>query len=811
MALRSRHSALATGALLLALAVTPSGAIVDTQSPVEGPPQNGPIPALPVANPPAGGFFVDWPDPFTGAPHVQEGNYSWAPNLVAPPVSTFGGTCQNMLPLGSLDTTFPTALVGHLGEALAESQLTVEQLFDSNGVADFLGAVQDFFDLLSVLPGSSPPTFSALPDVRECLSYTPVHARWLASQYKPKLIAYHPSPTPFREVRERGARLYCAAREAQFTQGDEGFSMGERAGFSVNVLGQQIDFFVTEPSLALDGPERFTGSGSNNGAQAFEIPLLLGTRITPIRGLGLPGFDEVRVPVSLLSADSELRNRAEPGQIIIGNPPFLALVQGHRKSYHTVTHADLIRSGSKGASLDGGKTELFRVGPLAVEIGFDISYRIGDLTPDDTRVISFPGFPAAREGRLWVQPGTGRRNHDGHWRLALPTLGIGRFTDIDVPTWIVDPDGTTDPFWREPLDLVFQPPLDIRLLHDDDHAVESDTTLEIAGSLGGELGGGFGPFEISLTVTGTLTGTVTQRFLLRDALHAQDQGGSRMTPITGLSLRSRQIGGADLMPATGTLRFHLSLPFPFDDINFDEQLFSIDAVTLASYDSDDDLPPTGADDRGSFRLGTGSLQGDVMKQPFVWSHLPGQTSQFASFPADVDACLADPTENPPTPPPCDGVPPAGGVPSAELCVYGPDNELEGLLGASLPPNVCSNIAGFAGGLALDPPEQECVQIYLEFLCSPVSKQQVLPGNFSEVVSHVLRLEDPDDQGAFANAIQFCVEAFGASTNAEAASVAQGFVATKPCLADGTLIDGTDILGAVNPGHAPPVVQGPPCH
>ena len=811
MARRFRHRALAAGALTLAFAVTPSRAIVDTKKPVQGPAQKNAIPALPVLNPPAGGFLIDWPDTFTGALFVQEGSYSWAPNLASPPVSTLGGTCQNSLPLPSLDTTFPTALVGHLGDALDESQLTVEQLFDSNGVADFLQAMKGFLDELSVLPGSTPPTFTPSPDVRQCLSYTPVHARWLASQYRPKLTTYDPSPTPFREIRERGARLYCAAREAQFAQGSTGFSMGERAGFSVNVLGRQIDFFVTEPSLALDGPERFTGTGLNDGAQAFEIPLLLGTRITPVRGLPLPGFDEVRVPVSLVSADSELRNLAEFGQIVVGSPPVLAVVPGYRKNYHTVTHADLIRSGSKGASLDGGATELFRVGPLAVEIGFDVSYQIGDLTPDDTRVLSFPGFPPARKGRLWAQPGTGLRNHDGPWRLALPPLAVGSFSGITTPTWIVEPDGTADPFWREPFNYTFPPPLDIRLLHNDDHAIESDTTLQIGGNLAGELGGEFGPFAVSLKVTGTLTGKVTQAFLLRDALQAQDQGSSRMTPATGLSVRSRQTGSADLTPATGKLHFHLSLPFPLDDIDFEEKLFSVDPVNLAHYNSDDDLPATAAGDRGSFRLGTGSLQGDVTKQPLVWSHLPDQTSKFASFPDGVDACLADPTENPPTPPPCNGVTPSGDVPSAELCVYGPDGALESLLGSVLPPQVCSNIGGFIGGLALNPDEGACVQTYLEFLCSPVSKQQPLPGNFSQVVSHVLRLEDPADQAALANVIQVCAQAFSASTSAEASSVAQDFIATKVCQTDGTLLDGADILGALNPMHAPPAMPGPPCH
>ena len=200
-----------------------------------------------------------------------------------------------------------------------------------------------------------------------------------------------------------------------------------------------------------------------------------------------------------------------------------------------------------------------------------------------------------------------------------------------------------------------------------------------------------------------------------------------------------------------------------------------------------------------------------MKKPLVWSHLPDQTTEFASFPDGVDACLADPTENPVTPLPCEGTAPSGDVPSAELCVYGPDSALEALLGSVLPPHVCSNIAGYIGGLTLNPDEGTCVQTYLEFLCSPVSKQQPLAGNYSEVVSHVLRLEDPADQAAFANVVQVCAQAFNASTSPEASLVAEDFIATKVCRVDGTLLDGADILGALNPNHAPPTMPGAPCH
>jgi hypothetical protein len=82
---------------------------------------------------------------------------------------------------------------------------------------------------------------------------------------------------------------------------------GGRVGFGVSILGQQIDFMVIEPSVGAQPSSQVLAPG--DGAQAFTIPLLLGTRITPIRGL-LPPLDEARVPVTFTTADTEVRTRA---------------------------------------------------------------------------------------------------------------------------------------------------------------------------------------------------------------------------------------------------------------------------------------------------------------------------------------------------------------------------------------------------------------------------------------------------------------------------------------------------------------------
>src|SRR5688572_17808049 len=180
------------------------------------------------------------------------------------------------------------ALATHLDGAIADGTSDLARL-------DF-GPMRDVFDLLDKVPGVdvniSGPTVSAT-------TYTPVRARWLRSQDGQSTGS---DPAGLDELRERGARLYCAARKAEANAGGRAISMGEKPAFSINVFGKKIDFLVVEPRLSFAGAKRHTGLGANDGAQAFEVPLLLGTRFTPVRGLGLPGLGETRAPLVLTSA-----------------------------------------------------------------------------------------------------------------------------------------------------------------------------------------------------------------------------------------------------------------------------------------------------------------------------------------------------------------------------------------------------------------------------------------------------------------------------------------------------------------------------
>lgn len=380
----------------------PARGEVDLAVPYEGPAKSGSLPLLDVD-----GVLFDAPPSAVGATSVHGGRFTLFSDTTAPP--GLDAVCPDLLPK-PFDTEAAPALALHWNEALAEADASVSKL---DG-----GSVQDFFDAfetaIEYLGGDV--DVKTGPTTQRCVSWQPVQGRFLRSQWmtsglqvpwKPsKFYAYHQQPTPFRELRERGARLYCAARTAQFAQGDAPHSMGERVGFSVNVLGATVDFLVVEPTMVLDGPERFTGDGAENGAQAFGVPMLLGTRITPIRGLPLPGFREVRVPVSLVTGDTEVRNASESGPVFMGSdfqcswkstPPYVVCAfiprfeTKYREDHLTITHLDALRTAQKYSTITG-ETEVMRIGPVAVELGFGVEYFFGVATPGNDRVLDLAGL-----------------------------------------------------------------------------------------------------------------------------------------------------------------------------------------------------------------------------------------------------------------------------------------------------------------------------------------------------------------------------------------------------------------------------------
>lgn len=725
--------------------------IVDTNNPVFGPSIFGAIPGLGL-----NGVVPGAAAAAITASDVHGGVYS---NGVDTAVAPGGDFAAWLASASGVPFSSTTAFVDRLNQTRTAAQTEMGKL----NPAYVLTAMS----LIGALPGAdvsipSNPTLSFS-------GYQPLRARWMKSQYLPAagddLFYQYADPSLFQEIRERGARLYCAARRAAFMQNATGkYSMGKQVAFGFKIFGQQIDFGVIEPTVIIDGPERYLGAGAvppNDGAQAFHVPFLFGTRITPISLL--PGLGEVRYPVVLSSGDSEVRTKSDYRTIFIGGAP----VDDYSRNYQTVTHADAISAAGEAASAKV-TFPLFNLGILHVDLGLQMDFGLGSpYTVDNDRLLAPSGWlPFAvgtpiRTGN-WSDP-----YHDYNWQAISAT----NFSIVGSP-----------PIMNLPMDA--NAPFLIRAYENDDHHVAGATLAGLGGSLSGGVGVNWGPIEVSLDVVGGLDGHVSLKQDIRDAALATPIDLPLSAPLAAVTVMPRSHAEANL---GAHVEFHFKLSLFIGSIDYRKTIVDFGTQSIANWDKD--WP-----EASRLRLGYGAPEGDPMKLPAVNSHLPGG-GPYGSFPPDVDACLAENTANPPVPPECDPRPPTSSPPQANVCVY----SNTGTGGA--PPNICADIetyiTTFYGGSS--PLQQQCARDTLIFVCSPVSKQQVWEGN--QVIAHIVDLANSAQANQFASIVQSCRMANPSGPPDTWFKNTFGFAA---CDNTATLLNPNDIITKL-----PPPISDPP--
>lgn len=820
---RSPWSAACLMGLTLLLGATPISAQVDPKNPYEGPTVAN-IPPLPGATGPLPDAPFNKKSPYD----VHEGVFTWGADLVTPGTICPDpwGTC----PKQWIDSFAPQPPLAFPYSFTASPAFKPRLVDDALGAAEThlagldAGALGDAFDLFDLLPGIPVKEPTARKDW--FMGYRPVRARWLKSQYVPtgevfwmieKKLTY-PDFAPLQDVRLRGARLYCAARRAQFVQGGNARSLGSRAGFSVDVFGHTLEFLVVEPTVALNGPMKFMTpldpGLQPDGAQAFIIPFAFGTRVTPIRGLGLPGLGEARVPVVLVTGDSEVRTQSRKRLIYeIGNSGLTAKSL-FTKEHHTVTHADAIASTGYYSEQEYFLDKRFPfliIGPLTVNALFELHFEVGTPSTRPGRVLEQAWWPnTPRSGHLYDNPDGFLAYHDGSWLLA-------KTREQAFFRWQVLPDGQTDTFWTDP--IVKLSPTDLRALTDDDHTFVSTTALTLTLGLEANVGLTAGPFEVNAFVKGGFTGLVAQHHVLRDALMAEGspQGfGGQMTPSTVVSVHPEQSAKVTFDGLEAGLTFDLELFV--DSIHFERTFMNVPGTTLADYNSIDTWDAS--DERYMLRVGTGSSQGAPMTKPAVYSHLPGG-SDFLSFIEDVPACLANPEPAPALKKPCPPTYDDGAPPHVNICVYGPSLSLVEKLGSAtglslpdLPQNACTALGTWPGSIGgFDIPEEvaECFRDLVTLLCQPNSSQ--FPWQNREVVSHIWNFDGPFGYSLQA-VMKQCVAAFqdpAVPVTPALADLLAEFVSVGPCDDFAHLYGDTNIVKAVNPSQAPTPKSGTTCN
>ncbi|MEP6864657.1 MAG: hypothetical protein ABJE66_28810 [Deltaproteobacteria bacterium] len=666
-------------------------------------------------------------------------------DLLASPDRLFWKEAPNFQPYLQAALTQADA---HMGELTLDSLHTAGDLLADIGFApEYTGPT---------------PQFAGYPVPRARW----MDARWLRPAGADLDTHYtYPAPYGLRAFPERGARLYCAAREVARNQTSG--SLGKQVLLPLSILGQELDIGVFEPTAFVNNPERIPSS-SSDGAQAFNVPFTLGIQITPVYPV-LPTLPELRYPLVLSTADSEIVTNVGRGLIVedrrcisfFGYPLCIPIVKDdYRYRYRTLAHADTALS--TGASMKSSvKIPVFWAGPLLVNLGINLGASVGQAIPprvsdthqyvSDDRLL-YLTIPPPGWGYSHREGATYEKYLDGFW------FGQSFVADDQDEHWDV---ASTDDDHNNSLagSVTLTPTNPLRpLVHaNDDHHVAPTSEILIGGGVEGVVGFDVSIATLEVKASGEVNGTLGLAHDVRDAVNVFTGLDGSALPIAGVTVTPVTYGHADLH-FNVNFHLHISLPWPLDDI--DVRYDIIDSTTPFAH-----FQNTWGEGH-KLRIGTESTLGDPTYAPAVPSQL-GTTPLFASFPPSaptdtfgrqsVTGCLADTTAVPAPPPPCKSRPAAGPPPETSNCVYMEFSpELDRCL--HIPP---------PGGNK----RQNCNNAMLTYMCGSVSKEQFYDDGTGEkfVLAHRLALNPPADPSdlhspdapdlvAFSLAVQKCADA-----------------------------------------------------
>lgn len=784
------------------------------------------------------GTPIEHPTGFVGIPAmVASGSWSDAPYAATGSSSVHGLTYTNGADLASgpipVATTDPTTWIAR---ARGGSEWANESTpaFDSRlraaweaGVGHLANIDESTLDLLKKDLATLGVTVTKKPVAREALGYDPDQVRWLRSQYAPngKTSTWGPiqqkyeysSPDVTAAVRQRGARLYCAARRAADVQAANPGSvvMGEQVALPLTIFGTRIDIGVVQATFAIDAPKKFTGGGPGviapaDGAQAFVVPLLAGIRAIPIRGLPLiPEFPELRHPIALVGGDSQVVSPQANETILDGvipgfcwfgtcTKPRPSYVSASRKTWETATHADALLTASAGLDWTTGEIPVMTFGFGQVNVAFGADLAIGERQVGNDRVLQ-PALstwsPLVRPD-LPPTPAAWGMYNDSSWGIDSYHLGTS-----PTPPYLILMNGGAP--WTPSTSSASL----LRAYENDDRHIATQSRLGVQASIIARGGAKISVLDLTLQGTGKIEGSIQLKHDLRNGLSQLQTVPSDPSihpdvyPFDNLLVTPKT-------SATVTLGLTVTL-----NIKADFGIKKIDhTVTLLDPKTSKTWGDKPWDEDRRMRLGTGSdyaWAGDLAQQSWSMAHLPNSPT-FDSFDRTVDACLADMTTPPSAPPPCPSKPGTGTVPAAQICVVmTPDHSLgfDGGFGTNYEwgPDVCTDPVGRAALMTTDPAVRACYQSLLQYVCSPVSRP--LDGITGR--SHVLR---PDSgsvstDASLATAMKACLDAFPTWPAGDVINRHMSFAA---CDATGRLLSKEETFSAEGSSTEPPAVKNGSC-
>jgi hypothetical protein len=593
-----------------------------------------------------------------------------------------------------------------------------------------------------------------------------------------------PAPTPptydlsmLDAVRNRGARLYCAAKSANKIQNDP-IQISSRKAFSIG----SWDFLSYAPTITVQSPIKSTTTPG-----AYSIPLQLGVKPYLIDPL-LPLPDQ-RFPLSFVVGDSETTSVSSANEY---DPDGNDIYHYYQSRYITGTHGTTALSTSREWDLeleyvlyDGGFYQISLVGALSVQTGSP-----ADIDPD-WKALIWPSHPEQQDPPTGVFAGSyyyqgpypygtvngppngwsGGRNDffsadaapgdyvAAPWTIEAidgtpPSLSM----NVDAGFWNVaaPKDGTT------PFNLAGTSPMAVRAFGSVDNSVLTKTDMTLKAGLQGQLGADVNVFgdsvKLKFAIQATGTMNVAQSIVFRTGLDTIVQRDSIQVvmPVDAMVV-SAASGSSLSVSAAADLVFELDVAF----IHWSKTIHLIHwdvPVTAAT--------PRPWDSKESMVLEYGSDRGDDTRLgPTLTSQLPaGRTysspvrfDSFGDYRATpgmtpVEACLSDSYIAPPP-----SMPASNGqaltTPKGAMCAE-----------FVLPPSTvtflpCNYQNEFVAGVSTAAGMKQCVANALAWYCTPSST--VGPGApgtdvaYQTVVSHVMSLPGTPDYKALENVLVEC--------------------------------------------------------
>jgi hypothetical protein len=643
---------------------------------------------------------------------------------------THGGT-------GSLRTAFTNAIP------------KAREQFTASFASPVSNTIKDIIALLKLWPGVTDANFVSAGGANPAplvpspwfRGFQPTHTRMLAIDNG---FVWHPDPFALEELRYRGARTFCAMREAARHQDLTGkYSQG------VSTTLPFIEWRLGEAESTVAIGKVWKDVSSKN-ANIFVIPIAVGSRIAPLQGPLVPSPGQIVHPISWITGDSIVVSAEDNGQ----------------DAYVNSQHADGFLGQYVGGTLKAVNLPLFTLGFLTVTGEFDFEAEFGRLLSATTGDYAFTPAHATQRfvsdlarGRGYEFGASPLRTHKldvltgGHYRPGFGLPSDSPITD-DPPWTVVEDDGDINGIFR----FIAFPGAEHRIRSDDDRAISVGD--RIREKLSVKYAGGFNFNTSILSLTATVSGTSAIDLNIQRLTTIREQvsvvPGEKIAPVP-VNVQPPLPGGVNYTPQSNVIivpetkkdytieplkvelkiHFKADFPGPWDiEEDYTQTVYELPSINLGSNDKQI------GDEASRFRIGSFTDAGleyflNAADYRSTYSHLPqpgaNPIAAFASFPdpapnrgpESVGACIND-TSLPPgnVPPPKAGK--KGDPPQNKLCVYGPTCPSaatgDGTCAVdpwAIPSNICTTIPAYltAKGFPVGSPIRQCMNSVLSYLCS----------------------------------------------------------------------------------------------